>query len=160
MRKQPGSRKKTFDFISPEMLAMFLSEPEQQIGAPDVKHFQFVVILLDDTKPEQVPRTANAVTATLVRYRATITSVSPTLFVALLGVPSPERNSPEARRELIRALLRENGKQIRIAHGECDNPVGLFGSHGRWTYGAVLPKFPTLLSNLLQTKPGAATETI
>jgi hypothetical protein len=160
MPNQPGGPKKAFDYINPEMLAMFLSEPAPEISAPDVKHFQFVVILLDDTNPEQVPRTANAVTATLLQYCANISNVSPTLFVALLGVPNPEGNSPEVRRELIHALLRENGKRIRIAHGECDAPAGMFGSHGRWTYGAVIPNFATLLSTLLQTHPGTATETI
>jgi hypothetical protein len=146
------------EYVSPEVIAKVLRETKPEIRPPEVKHFQFVVILADDTNPQEVPAIISAVMGTLVRHRANISNSTPLLFVALLGVPFPEGNSAEARRGLVDALLRENGDRIRIVHGECDGASGTFGGHGRWTYGAVIPKFSGILKKLLETKFGTAVE--
>ena len=145
-------------YVSPEEIAKLLSENKGEITSPEVKHFQFVVILADDTYPQKSPAIISAVMGTLVERRATVLNAMPLLFVALLGVPFPEGNSAEARRGLVDALLRENGDRIRIVHGECDAAFGMFGGHGRWTYGALLPGLAGILKKLLETQLGTAVE--
>jgi hypothetical protein len=145
------------EYISSEVIAMLLGETKP-IGPPEVKHFQFVVILVDDTHPQEAPAIISGVMDTLVEHRAIVSNATPLLFVAWLGVPFPEDNSAEARRGLVDALLREQGDRIRIVHGECDGTVGIFGSRRRSTYGALLPGFAGILKKLLDAKSGTATE--
>jgi hypothetical protein len=146
------------EYLSPEILSKLLSETKLEIKPLEVKHFQFVVILADDTHPQEAPAIISAVMGTLVEHRAIFSNSTPSLFVVWLGVPFPEDNSAEARRGLVDALLREHGDRIRIVHGECDGTVGLFGGHRRSTYGALLPGFAGILKKLLDTKSGTATE--
>jgi hypothetical protein len=145
-------------YVSPEEIAKLLGENKGEIASPELKHFQFVVILADDTHPQKAPAIISAVMGTLVEQRATVLNAMPLLFVALLGVPFPEGNSAEARRGLVDTLLRENGDRIRIVHGECDAAFGTFGGHGRWTYGALLPGLGGILKKLLESKLGTAVE--
>jgi hypothetical protein len=145
-------------YVGPEEIAKLLGENKGEIAPPEAKHFQFVVILADDTYPQEAPAIISAVMGTLVKQRATVLNATPLLFVALLGVPFPEGNSAEARRELVDTLLREHGDRIRVVHGECDGAVGMFGGDVRWTYGALLPGLSGILKKLLETKLGTAVE--
>lgn len=96
------------EHVSPEVIAKLLGETKPEISPPEVKHFQFVVILADDTFPQKAPAIISAVMGTLVEHRANVSNVTPLLFVALLGVPFPEGNfcggTPETCR---RATSRE-----------------------------------------------------
>ncbi|HXN26829.1 MAG TPA: hypothetical protein VN902_06880 [Candidatus Acidoferrales bacterium] len=146
------------EYVSPEPISKVLRGIKPEITPPEVKHFQFVVILADDMYPQKAPAIISAVMGTLVEHRANVSTVTPVLFVALLGVPFPEGNSAEARRGLVDALLRENGDLIRIVHGESDGAFGMFGGHGRWTYGALLPGLAGILGKLVGAKFGTAVE--
>jgi hypothetical protein len=128
---------------------------KQQIEA---KHFQFVVILVDETNLQEIPAIIGEVVGTLIGKRVTLSNITSSLLVGLLGVPFPEGDSPEARRELVDTLLQENGERIRIAHGQCDGAFGVLGAKGRWTYGEVIPGFSEVLKTLLETKFGTAVE--
>src|SRR5580692_1845367 len=108
------------EYISSEAIAKLLRETKPEIRAPEVKHFQFVLILADDTNPQEIPAIISAVMGTLVQHRANISNITPLFFVALLGVPFPDGNSAAVRQRLVDALLRENGDRIRIVHGERD----------------------------------------
>jgi hypothetical protein len=143
---------------SSEVIAMLQRETGSEIKPPEVKHFQFVVAIADDTNPEEVPAMIGKIVHIFVEHHATVENIMSSLFVALLGVPFPEEHSAEARRGLVDALLRENGDRIRIIHGECDGAVGNFGGHGRWTYGAVIPGFSEILKQLVETRSGTAVE--
>jgi hypothetical protein len=123
----------------------------------ETKHFQFALILIGDTIPEEIPPIIKRVVGTAVQHGATMDLTS-SLLLGLLGVPSPKNNSPEVRRGLVNALLRENGDRIRIAHGECDGPVGLLGTDIRFTYTALIPGLSAILRKLLETKFGTAVE--
>ena len=146
------------EYLSPEVIEKVLRETKPEIRPPEVKHFQFVVILAEDTNPQEVPVIFDTVMGTLGQHRVCVSNITPALLIGLLGVPFPEGNSPEARGELVDALLRKSGDRIRIVHGQCDGPVGTFGGHGRWTYGALIPEFSGVLKKLLETKFGAAVE--
>jgi hypothetical protein len=145
-------------YLSPEVIEMLLAEKGAEIKPPEVKHFQFVVALADDRNPLEVPVMLSKITRTLIQHHSMVTHITSSLVVALLGVPFPEGNSAEARRELVGALLRENGDRLRIAHGECEAAVGMFGGPQRCTYGAVIPEFSGILKTLLETKLGSAVE--
>jgi len=144
-------------YLSPERIRDMLREAGPGVAPPEIRHFQFIVILADDGDAEKLPTIINAVMTTLVRRRATISNVLPPLFLALFGVPFPENNSAEARRALVDALLSEHGDRIRIAHGEADGPVGIFGKD-HLIYGAIIPGLSEILRKLFETQFGIATE--
>jgi len=152
------NRKILQECFSPEVIAKLLCETKPELWPPEAKHFQFVAIRADDTNPQEVPVAISTATGTLVQHRVNVSNITSSLLVGLLGVPFPEGNSTETRRELVDALLRENGDRIRIVHGQCDGPFGTFGGHERWTYGAVIPGFPGVLKKLLETKFGTVVE--
>ena len=143
--------------ISPGVIAKLLTETPKT-RPPEARHFQFVVILADDTNPREVPPIISRVVDTLVDHRATVLGIVSSLVVAVLGVPFPDGNSPEKRRELIQTLLHEYEIRIRMAHGECDAPVGVFGGRKRMTYDALIPGFSDILKKLLEAKFGSAIE--
>jgi hypothetical protein len=146
------------NYLTPEVTEKLLREPGSEIGPPEVKHFQYVVAMADDTNPEEVPAMTGKIVQVLVEHHATVANIMSSLLVALLGVPFPAETSAGARRELVEALLRENGDRIRIVHGECDGAVGIFGGAERWTYGAVIPGFSGILKRLIETEFGTAVE--
>jgi hypothetical protein len=124
----------------------------------EARHFQFAVILVDETNLEEIPAIIKRVVRTTLQHGALPSSITSSLLVGVLGVPSPRGNSPELRRGLVSALLRENGDRVRIAHGECDGSLGLLGAEGRFTYGEIIPGFSRILRVLLETKFGTAVE--
>jgi len=155
------ARKLFQGYLSPEEIRKLLRETKSGIKPPEVKHFQFILILLDDTKPQDAPVVISGVLGTLTQHHATITNNTPSLLIGLLGVPFAEGNSQEARRNLVQALLQDHGDQIRIAHGECDGAFGMFGSNERYErsiYGAVIPGFTGILKKLIATELGTAIE--
>src|ERR1700693_3588309 len=145
-------------YIGPEEIEKLLRETGSEIRTSEVKHFQFVVAIADDTNPRDVPAMTGKILDIFDQHHANASHITSSLFVALLGVPFPERDSAEARQELVDALLRENGDRISIAHGQCDGAFGMFGGPRRWTYGAVIPGFSGVLKKLLEIKFGTAVE--
>jgi hypothetical protein len=151
-------RKLLRGFTSTEVIANLQGETQLSVGKIEARHFQFVAILVDERNSEEVSATIGTVVRTLLQHEAMLSSVTSSLIVGLLGVPFPKGDSPEARRGLVEALLRENGDRIRIAHGQCDGAVGLLGTKERCTYGEIIPGFSGILKKLLDTKFGAAVD--
>jgi hypothetical protein len=108
MLQRRRARKAFGKYLSSEVIEKLLRETGSEIMPPEMQHFQFVVALADDTNPQEVPAMTSKVVGTLIQHRATVSDISSSLIVALLRVPFPEGNSPEARRELVDALLRVN----------------------------------------------------
>lgn len=146
------------EYVSPEVIEKLLCEADPGIKPPGVQHFQFVVALADDSNPQEVPARVGEVLEIFVQHHANVSHITSSLFVALLGVPFPEYDSAEARRELVDALLRKNGDRIRLVHGQCDGAYGAFGGPERWTFGAMIPGFSGILKRLIETKFGTAAE--
>jgi len=158
MLREWRNRKIWGKYLSPEIIKLISEKRSAEIGPAEVKHFQFVVAIADDTYPEDVPATISKIVDMIVQRRATVSDITSSLVVGLLGVPFPEDNSAEARRGLVDALLREIGNRIRIVHGECDGAVGNFGGPERWAYGAVIPGFSRILKKLVEAEFGTAVE--
>ena len=144
------------DYLSPEVIRGLLATPD--LVQPTVKHFQFIVILLDEPDPQRIATLMSGLVRTLFDHKATISSASPSLVVGLFGVPFPDGNWPEARRAAVEALLKEKDSRIRIAYGECDALVGNLGGPLRYTYDAAIPGFLGILKKLLESEPGSAFE--
>jgi hypothetical protein len=151
-------RKLFQDFVSAEALAKVQGKAQLSVGRVEEQHFQFVVILADDSNPHEIPGTISAVVACLLQHGATLSNLSSSLLVGLLGVPFSQGDSPEERHRLVETLLRQNGDRIRIAHGQCYGAVGLLGTNERCTYGEVIPRFSAILKRLLETNFGTAVE--
>ena|SRR5215471_12628932 len=61
-------------YLSPEEVAKLLRETKPEIKPPEVKHFQFVVILADDTNPQEVPAIISTVMGTFVHHHANVST--------------------------------------------------------------------------------------
>jgi hypothetical protein len=144
--------------VSPEILAKLRGETQLQAGRVESRHFQFVIILVNESDFQEVPAIISVVIGTLLQHGAILSNITSSLLVGLLGIPFPNGDSPEVRRGVVDALLRENGERVRIAHGQCDGIVGLLGTKKRCTYGEVIPGFSEILKKLLETEYGIAIE--
>jgi hypothetical protein len=158
-RVRPRRARKTFEpYLSPEVVKELLRTPKSEIKPPETKHFQFLVILVEGSNPQDVSATLTTLVGTLSQHQANVSGISPSFLIALLGVPFPEGNSPNERRQLVDALLQDSGDRIRVAHGQCDAPYGMFGSAPRFTYGALIPGFSGILKALVEMTSGTAVE--
>ncbi len=154
------ARKVFGKYISPEVLEKILRETPSESQPPETQHFQYVVVFAEDSNAQKIPEAIAKILEICVQHRANVSHMSAALFVAILGVPFPDLNSAELRHKLVDALLREDSVRLRIAHGECDGIVGLFGGPKpkRRMYGEVIPGFSMILKKLLETDFGTAVE--
>jgi len=129
-------------------------------GKPETRHFQFIVVHIQDSQPDEIAPVVAKVVDACLRHHAVISNLSASLIVACLGGPFPEFDSAEGRLSLVTALVTEAGNRIRIAHGHCDGLLGNFGSEKRWTYEAVVPGFSGILGQLLGRPFGTAVEIV
>lgn len=124
----------------------------------EIRHFQFVVVLLDDSQPDNVPTILSRVMDASFRHYGMISNISASIVVACLGVPHPDGDSVERRTKLVTTLVSENGALIRIAHGQCNSKVGILGCEKLYVYGALIPGFNSILSRLLDSPAGTVIE--
>ena len=151
--------RKTFErFVSLDVIRLIAKSPNEFVRKPKQRHFQFVVILLDDSRAEDIPANLSRIADACLRYRSMISNISASLVVACLGVPFPEGDSVEARLSLVNTLVAENGDRIRVAHGQCNGMVGNLGSRQRFCYEAVIPRFSEILKQLLNSPNGIVLE--
>ena len=124
----------------------------------EMTHFQFVLVHVKEDEPEETTKTIAKVVETTCANGGTIGNMACSLIVLYLGLPYPKHDSPEARQNLVAALIREGGDRIRVVHGQCDGLAGLFGSQKRMNYGALIPNFSGALKTLLSVELGTAVE--
>jgi len=129
-----------------------------RIERTETKHFQFIVVSLDDSNPDKLSVLMSKVIDSLFEKHATLMDMNPSLMIAVLGVPFPETDRAELRAELVNTLLAKNGHLIRIAHGHCEGLTGLFGGEKRCTWNVAIPRFSSILKRLLDTPFGTAIE--
>src|SRR4030095_9156220 len=119
-------------------------------------HFQYILVHMRETAPGELQKLIARVIEAFFPRNGVLGSIQSSLVVGYLGIPWPQYDSSEARADLVAALLAANGKAIRIAHGECNGLVGLIGSNRRFTYGAIIPEFSSVLKKLLDAEFGTA----
>lgn len=151
------TRRKFNKLVPPELIAKLekSGEPRNTI---ETKHFQFVVVNIEEKEPGETPATIGKIADSFSRHRVAPWGVESSLVIGYLGVPFPQDDSAEARMKLVTALLAENGDRIRIAHGQCSGKVGNFGADRSWRYGAIIPGFTVVLKKLLDIPFGSAIE--
>jgi hypothetical protein len=136
-------------------------DPAKYIGlSQEIRHFQFIIVLLDDSQPDNVPEILSRVMDASFRHYAMISNISASIVVACLGVPHPDGDSVERRINLVNDLVSENGALIRVAHGQCNGKVGNLGCAQMWVYEAVIPGFNGILSRLLNSPAGTVIEVL
>ena len=121
---------------------------------PEQRHFQFVIVQLDERTPEDVSALLGNVFETCFRHWGVVSNVSVSLLVAYLGQPFEKYDTVENRLALVDDLVRENPNKLRIAHGQCHGLIGNFGSVQRSFWGAFIPDFSGILRKLLEAPPG------
>jgi len=152
------ARKAFEKFVSPDVMRLIEKSPSEFLREPELRHFQFVVIVPNDSRAEDIAANLSRVADACLRHRSMISNISASLVVACLGVPFPDADSVEARLTLVNALVAENGDRIRVAHGQCNGVVGNLGSKQRFCYEAVIPGFSEILKQLLNSPNGTVVE--
>jgi hypothetical protein len=125
---------------------------------PEQRHFQFVVVNLEDKNIEQLPACSEKVVDTLLRHEAVVFNISASLVLGCFGVIFFSPDSAERRLAVVADLIKQNGAGIRVAHGECNGFVGHLGSAKRLSFEAMIPNFSEILKKLLDAQFGAASE--
>lgn len=140
-----------------EVIRSIEKDPTKYAVGAKIRHFQFVIILLDDSQPDNVPKILSRVVDAIFHH-AMISNVSASIVVAYLGVPLSGNDSVEERMKLVNSLISENGASIRIAHGQCNGKVGNLGCEKWFVYEAAVPGFNGILSRLLDSPGGTVIE--
>lgn len=151
--------RKTFEkYVSPGVIKLIEKDPRYFLPEPELKHFQFVIVLLDESKPEEVSPLLGKVVETCFRHGMILDQNFFSLLTAHLGHPFEQHNTPENRLAVVNEIVRENPGRIRIAHGECTGLIGNFGCPKRFAWGALIPNFLDILRKLLDTPAGTVIE--
>lgn len=141
-------------YVSPEAVRKLLASSKSQNFSIQAQHFQFVVVHIDEARPDEIPQIIGKVFAAFTRHKATLQGLTSSLVVGYFGIPFPEYDKPETRLELVRTILAENGSRVRVAHGQCTGLVGILGSEGRCTWGGIIPGFSEVLKKLFASEFG------
>ena len=90
------ARKVFGKYLSPEVIEKLLRETGSEIRPPEVQHFQFVVANRQTTRILRTSRQWSARWSARLRPTSCelLSHITSSLFVAFLGVPFPEGNSP------------------------------------------------------------------
>lgn len=152
--------RRTLNLLPSNVLDKILKTDRDDTWYPrtEMTHFQFVLVHVKDDDPEETKKTIGAVVETILQTRATLGDMTCSLILGYLGLPDRQSDSAEARQKLVAALIREHGDHIRVAHGQCNGLVGLFGSKRRMNYGGLIPNFSGALKTLLALEFGGAVE--
>jgi hypothetical protein len=153
--------RKTFErSVSPGLLRLLESGPPKTYFPkdPERKHFQFVIVLIDESKPEEVSALLGKVTEAFFRHGMFLDQIFFSLVTAHAGHPFEHGNNPESRLAVINDIIRENPGRVRIAHGECNGLIGNFGCDKRFSWGALIPNFLDILRKLMDAPRAAVIE--
>ena len=159
-RKVPREFEK---YVSPEMVAKAeatIRGGTLRLGEGGQTHFQFILVHVEETRLDEIPVLIKKVVDGFYRHGAIVTDISSSLIVGYFGLPNSKNDSAESRLKLVSSLLAENDSAIRVAHGQCNGLAGSFGGEGRWKYGGIIPNFSEILTRLLESRFGTATETL
>ena len=152
--------RKTFEkYVSPGVLKLLEKDPGPYFSPTRArKRFQFVVILIDESKPEEVSALLEKLVDTCFRHGMILNQNFYSMLTAYLGHPFEQHNKPENRLAVVNEIVRENSGRVRIAHGECTGLIGNFGTEKRFAWGALIPNFLEILRKLLDAPAGAVIE--
>jgi hypothetical protein len=146
-------------YVSPEVLKLLEDAPTRyDVPAPKKKHFQFIVIQLEDSDPDAVPSLIARVSKVFASHQSTYPTLAHGILVACLGTIYPELNSPELRMRIVSGLVAELGSKVRIVHGHGTGYAGSLGGSPRFYWDALIPHFSKVLEELNRLDFGTAKE--
>jgi hypothetical protein len=152
--------RKMFDkYVSREDIKR-IERDERRYFKPEreYRHIQFVIVLIDESKPEEVSALLEKVVETCFRHWMILNQNFYSLVTAYLGPPLDKNNNPETRFAVVDEIVRECPGRVRMAHGECTGLIGNFGSEKRFAWGALIPNFLDILRKLLDAPMGTVLE--
>ena len=138
--------------------AILAAERSVGVPPPEEMHIQYVLVQIEEADPKEIMKVYSNVVQCFLRNRATAGDAIATLLTGYLGQRDEKNDSREARTSLVAALLAENGRAIRVVHGQCSGLVGNFGGPKRWFYSSIIPNFSAVLNKLVEIEFGTATE--
>jgi len=144
-------------YASPEVIKA-IATPHPLVKDPEHRHFQFVIVQIDESAVDDVSALLGKVIDACFRHGAIVSNVSVTLVISYMGPPFEQHDSLESRLALVDDLLRENPNRLRVVHGACNGLIGNFGVPQRSTWGALIPNFSGILRALLDAPQGTAIE--
>jgi predicted TIM-barrel fold metal-dependent hydrolase len=151
-------RKRFSKYLSKDFLKQLEKDPPPYARKPEPKSFQFVILQIDESDPQDFSALLQKIMETCFRHGAYVSTVHMSLFVAHLGPPSDQNNNPESRRILVDDIVRENPNRVRVVHGECTGLIGVFGCELRSVWGPLIPNFSDILRKLLDAPMGTVIE--
>lgn len=128
------------------------------INPPEVRHFQYVVVGLEELEFEKAALLMGRVLEAFYKNHGLISTYSPFLMIASWGTLRDAPDSVEDRLATVADVLAENGQLVRIAHGQATGIVGVLGGRHRFTYGPLIPGFQEIQDELSKAEFGTAFE--
>ena len=144
--------------VSPEAIQGAIRDAQYLEKRLESRHFQFVVIAIDESSVKEVPEIIRSLIGIVVEHGANLASVTSSIVLAVLGVPFQDSDSEEQRRRLVEAVMLTHRQRVKIAHGQCLGDVGLLGAGGRFTYTQIIPEYQGVLRSLIEASFGTAIE--
>ncbi len=129
-----------------------------QLSKPyEVRHFQFVIVGLEELEPEETCTLMGNIEESFRRLGGYTSTYSPFIIIGSFGSYFSE-DSVESRFRVVNELLANHHDKVRIAHGQADGIVGHIGSEYRSSYGPLIPGFQEIREKLSETPFGMAFE--
>ena len=144
------------EYVSPEVLkALESGDFDSQLNQPKEARIEFVLAAVSGATPAEVGQRMGQVSDIALRCGWVVETMVSGVVVSIKG-PFPWASSQPsvARSELASRLRTELGPSLKTIHGSEKGYFGTFGSQRRQTWGAYLPSFLKLLSELSNTPSG------
>lgn len=126
---------------------------------PQLRHFQFIVVGLEELDPQQTMKLGERICDCLLDHGAVLGTITSLWIIAFWGIVW-EPDSAVSRLRAVSEILATNGTLTRIAHGQCSSLVGNMGSRYRFSYEGLIPGLQDIREKLSQTEFGTAFEVL
>lgn len=134
-------------YINEDVLERVLNG-SQETGHLETKEIDFVVLLVDDTDPNECPSIIKEAVGIINKYEGMIDSILDSFIMVLFGAPIAQPESRLKGKELVQTLSKAIGQKVSIVHGHSEYLVGTVGNESRISYTALIPGFKEILSRL------------
>jgi hypothetical protein len=142
-------------FVSADVAKDIISgTPSQEVEMRDCL-ILFILVQVNDSDLNEVGDLITSVSDILIQKRFTIVSVTSSLLLATYGFPLKELNPlKEGCEQVVKELTNDHPKKLKVLHGNVQGKYGLYGHPKGKTFGPILPKFDSILKQLVELSYG------